>query len=148
MVKCNEVICHSWIPLWGNSWNQFYWVLLETVSSRFNIQMCVISRSYFNSLAPRRYEWDFRWLIFELTLMISGWGVSCEIALWWMPLDLADDESTLVQEMAWCRQATSHYLNQCWHRSMSPYGDIRPWWVNTRKWIALSFKRFSLFFLH
>ena len=33
--------------------------------------------------------------------------------------------------MAWCRQATSHYLSQCWPRSMSPYGVIRPQWVNT-----------------
>ena len=32
--------------------------------------------------------------------------------------------------MAWCRQATSHYLSQCWPRSMSPYGVIRPKWVN------------------
>ena len=24
--------------------------------------------------------------------------------------------------MAWCHQATSHYLGQCWPRSMSPYG--------------------------
>ena len=32
--------------------------------------------------------------------------------------------------MAWCRQATSHYLSQCWPRSMSPYGVIRPQWVN------------------
>ena len=30
-----------------------------------------------------------------------------------MSLDLTDDKSTLVQEMAWCRQATSHYLSQC-----------------------------------
>ena len=28
--------------------------------------------------------------------------------------------------MAWCRQATSHYLNQCWPRSMPPYGITRP----------------------
>ena len=29
--------------------------------------------------------------------------------------------------MAWYHQATSHYLNQCWPRSMSPYGGvIRP----------------------
>ena len=26
-------------------------------------------------------------------------------------------------------QATSHYLNQCWPRSMSPYGATRPQWV-------------------
>ena len=31
--------------------------------------------------------------------------------------------------MAWCRQATSHYLNQCWPRSMSPYGITSPHWV-------------------
>ena len=28
--------------------------------------------------------------------------------------------------MAWCRQATSHYLGQCWPRSMAPYGVTRP----------------------
>ena len=43
-----------------------------------------------------------------------------------MPWDIADDESTLVQLMAWCRQATSHYLNQCWPRSMWSYGITRP----------------------
>ena len=26
------------------------------------------------------------------------------------------------QVMAWCCQATGHYLSQCWPRSMSPYG--------------------------
>ena len=43
-----------------------------------------------------------------------------------MPLDLTDDKSTLVQVMAWCRQATSQYLNQCWPRSPTPYGVTRP----------------------
>ena len=46
-----------------------------------------------------------------------------------MQLDLHDDESTLVQLMAWCRQATSHYLSQCWPRSMLPNGVTRPQWV-------------------
>ena len=49
-----------------------------------------------------------------------GWPV-----LWWMPLDLTDDKSTLVQVTA-----TSHYLSQCWPRSMSPYDVTRPQWVN------------------
>ena len=61
--------------------------------------------------------------------MIDGWGISCEIALIWMSLDFTDDQSTLVQVMAWCRQATSHYLSQCWPRSLSPYGATRPQWV-------------------
>ena len=47
-----------------------------------------------------------------------------------MPLDLTDDKSTLVQVLAWCRQATSHYLSQCWPRFMSPNGITRPQWVN------------------
>ena len=47
-----------------------------------------------------------------------------------MPLNLTDDKSTLVQVMEWCRQATSHYLIQCWPSSMSPYGVTRPQWVN------------------
>ena len=63
--------------------------------------------------------------------MIDGWGISSEIALIWMSLDFTDDQSTLVQVMAWCRQATSHYLIQCWPRSLSPYGVTRPQWVNS-----------------
>ena len=62
--------------------------------------------------------------------MIDGWGISCEIALIWMSPDFIDDQS-LVQVMAWCHQATSHYLSQGWPRSLSPYGVTRPQWVNT-----------------
>ena len=62
--------------------------------------------------------------------MNGGWGISNEIALRWMPLDLTDDKSALVQVMAWCRQATSHYLSQCWPRSMASNGVTRPQWVN------------------
>ena len=39
-------------------------------------------------------------------------------------------QSTLVQVMAWCRQATSHYLSQCSHRAMSLYGITKPQWVD------------------
>ena len=61
--------------------------------------------------------------------MIDGSGIPCELALRWMSLDLTDDKSTLVQVMAWCRQATSHYLSRCWLRPVSPYGVTRPQWV-------------------
>ena len=52
-----------------------------------------------------------------------------------MSLILADDKSTWVQVMAWCSQATSHYLSQCWPRSMLPNGITitRPQWVKTRQ---------------
>ena len=55
--------------------------------------------------------------------MIDAWGIPCEIALRWMSLAFADYKSTLVQVMAWCCQATSHHLSQCWPRSMSPFAS-------------------------
>ena len=84
----------------------------------------------FNSLALGNFAWNLGQVIFKQILVIDGWGISCNIALIWMSLDFTDDQSTLVQVMAWCRQATSHYLSQCWPRSQSPYGVTRPQWVN------------------
>ena len=64
-----------------------------------------------------------------------------EITLRWMPQNFTDQKSTLAQVlMAWCcvrlcGQATSHYLSQCWPRSMLSYGittctsTSRPQWV-------------------
>ena len=44
--------------------------------------------------------------------------------------NICDEKSTLVQVMALCCQATSHYFSQCWLRSLLTYGINRPWWVN------------------
>ena len=41
------------------------------------------------------------------------------IAFRWIEENPADDKTALIQVMAWCRQATSHYLIQCWSISMS-----------------------------
>ena len=64
---------------------------------------------------------------FKVMLVIGGWGISCEInTLRWLSLDLTDGKSTLVQVIAWCCKAASHFLSLCWPRSMSPYGVTRP----------------------
>ena len=80
--------------------------------------------SYINSLAPGRFQFKIRKVIFKLTLVNCGWCISSEIALRWMPPDLTDNKSTLVQVMALCHQATSHYLSQCWTRFMLPVKTI------------------------
>ena len=89
--------------------------------------------------------------------MIDGWCISGKVTLRWKSLDLSDDKSTLVQVMAWCRQATSHYLSQCWLRSLSPYGITRPQWVKWQKfvdcishcdWFNLNNKIGSFYFSH
>ena len=43
-----------------------------------------------------------------------------------IPKSPTGDLSTLVQVMAQCRQANSHYLNQFWFRSVLPLGITRP----------------------
>ena len=48
-----------------------------------------------------------------------------------VPDDPDDDKSTLGQVMAWCHEAPSHYLNQCWPSFMILYGTILPHWVNS-----------------
>ena len=67
---------------------------------------------------------------FKLILVTDSWGISCEIALRRLSPDLIEDKSPLGHVMAWCRQATSHCMSQCWSISMLPYGAIRPQCVN------------------
>ena len=109
------------------------WIIIS-LWQRFCVGDCMKLADFqlaFNSLAPGRFWWNSSNNIFNPISMIDGWGISCEIALRWMSLDLTDDMSTLIQVMAWCHQATSHYLSQCWPRYMSPYGITRPQWVDS-----------------
>ena len=62
--------------------------------------ICITRPQWVNTLPPRRFKLYFRQLIFELTSVIDGKGSSCEIALRWMPLDLTQGKSTLVQVKA------------------------------------------------
>ena len=88
-----------------------------------------------NSLVPGRPGCHFETVIFNLVLLIGFFISSNDNAQRWMPWDITDDKSALVQVMAWCRQAPSHYLSQCWPSSLSPYGVTRPQWVNS--WYVL-----------
>ena len=45
---------------------------------------------YINSLAPGKFEWNFRYVIFKWISVIDC-GISCEIVLKWMSLDVTDD---------------------------------------------------------
>ena len=57
--------------------------------------------------------------------------MSWALILWnWFLMSTTElHSSKLVQVMACCHQATSHYLSQCWPRSLSPYGVPRTPWV-------------------
>ena len=107
--------------------------------------------AWFNSLAPGRSQFDSKNGIYNFVLLI-GIFRSHDNALRWMPQDLTDDKSTLIQVMAWCHQATSHFLNQCWPRSPKPYGVTRPQWVNTfplrQNWCPFTDGILELIFLY
>ena len=70
-------------------------------------------------------------------------NISSENTLRWMPQNTV--KSTLVQVMASCHQATRHYLNQYWPRSMLPYGIIRPQWVKWIRQLIASMKVIHIF---
>ena len=71
-----------------------------------------------NSLVPGKFSWNLRYVVVKPIVVIDGWGMA-DIHLVKLPwdehsLDLTDGKTALIQVMAWCRQATSHYLRQCW----------------------------------
>ena len=102
-------------------------LLLVSIFGNASLRFC---GNTINSFALGRSECDSRIVIFNLCLLIGIFRSSHDNALWWMPQDLPDDKSTLVQVMTWRRQATSHYLSQFWLSSLSPYGVARPQRVN------------------
>ena len=82
-----------------------------------------------NSLVPGMCGCNTKLSIFKRLPKIDNLSIPFEIAV--MPQQyVTDGKSTLVQVMAWCRQATSHNLSLYWPRSLSPYGITRPRWVN------------------
>ena len=123
-MKLNEVQLW-WDFTWGDTSFNMNVLAEKSFIQWTQLGTCLYSLCI-NSLVPGRFQFNFRWVILKLTLVNGGWGILWNRPLRWMPLDLADDKSTLVQVMAWCRQATSHYLSQCWPRPMLPYGIYRP----------------------
>ena len=82
----------------------------------------------FTSLATGRFQIKFRHIIFKLILVNGGWGIFYEIALGWMPQDLTNDKSILVQVMAWCRQNFTQDATQ------APWS----WWCLHQLWVGCS----------
>ena len=112
----------EYIP-WDNDSVCCHWSLVSAVSIGIHTMYllmlsCTILNTILNSLATGRFQFDFRYAIFKLTVVNGGWVSLMKKTLRSMPLDLSDDKSLLVQVMSWCRQASSHYLSQCWPRSM------------------------------
>ena len=106
----------------------FLWSAYQSQSSISSVALTILIVSSPLTAIGRYWPilpWEFKSMFFRLTMQNSSLDIRCEIVLRWLTQNLTNDKSTLVQVMAWCHQATSHYLNHCWPRSMSPYGVTR-----------------------
>ena len=69
-----------------------------------------------NWLSPGRCGCNFRCIIFNTILGIDVLSTCCKFYFW--SQNPINDRSALVHVMALCHLATSHYMSQCWPRSM------------------------------
>ena len=102
--------------------------------ANYTVQWHKCCRGTRSSLAPGRCGRNFNIILFKLISWTDISCAACKIVERWIPQNSTDDESTLVQVMAWCHQATNHYLSQCWSRTMSPYGITMPQWAKKMTW--------------
>ena len=78
-------------------------------------------------------KWRRRWFETPVRSLWRHWN-----AIWFadcylqnsLPRDINDDKTLLFMIMAWCRQAPTHYLSQCWPTCITPYGVTGPHWLN------------------
>ena len=110
------------------AWTKTLAILKWNVWYKSALRCCYV----INSLHPGRFELNFRWVIFKLILVIGGWGMTCEIAVRWLPLDLTDDKSTLVHVMSWCRQARCGVVHTNCQRKLKIASLQHPY----RSWIS------------
>ena len=115
---------------WGGGLSRCHPVMFGVPESSQHLQALSLHQ-VLSVLAPGRCGSYFKCIISTLIIQNSSWGNHCEIAFRWIPLNLTNEKSKiLVQVMARCHQAASHYLNQCWPSFMVPYGVTRGHSVN------------------
>ena len=108
--------------------NKFQWNLHGIISfsfkkmhlkNRLPKMVAILSRwRWVNLWIPGWCGTMFYCILLKFIIQNSSLGTRYETALRWMPQNLSDEKSILVQVMAWCCQELSHYLSQCWPRSM------------------------------
>ena len=127
-------------------WTNAGILLIQTIRTNFSEILSEIHKFSFKEM---HFKMSAKWRQFCLSLNVltnthpcisnclwikscfTDWyllaSLSCyDNDLRWMPRDCTDDKSTLTQVMAWCCKAASHYLSQCWHKSVSPSGITKP----------------------
>ena len=132
MCHVTRLLCHVIITnVWSPSCHQFdmlHHVIAMTGKQFVFCQSCLHFNLALNSLSPGGCGVDFKCVIFKCIIVINLISISSAFDFRWMVQDSTYHMIINIgsQVMPRCRQATSHYLSQCWPRSLSPYGVTRP----------------------
>ena len=121
--------------LWFCSPVFFSYIYIYIISILSNSCTSYVTSTYvlcvtFKSFSPNRCACDSKCINLRHNIGTDYLITQVNITLEWMPEDITDAVSVLVQVMAWSHQATSLYSNQCWPRSLVAYCVTRPGWVN------------------
>ena len=81
-----------------------------------------------NSVLPVRCLHNVINVVFKHIAFINALVFAVALPFGWIPQDLTDQKSMLVQVLAWCLEVRSHYMCECWLNSMSIYDITRPKW--------------------
>ena len=72
----------------------------------------------------QHFCFSFEYAMFKCVGVITLMSISSAIVFRWISQNPTDGKSTLVQVMASCCQAASHYLNQCWQRFIVIHNEV------------------------
>ena len=73
---------------------------------------------------------DFEYFIVKCIVVFTFINIYNTMTIRWMMQYGINEKTTFVQVMAWCHQATGHYLSQHWSIAMSLYDATNPQWAN------------------
>ena len=115
-----------------NQWYYLIWATLFCVSCSCLLDCYLTHRPLGDLGAILKLQFSI------LFLLIDIFTLSDNNALRWMPRDLPNDKSALVQVKTWRRQATSHYLSQCWPSSMLASQGLNQLIWSQKPWFMLN----------
>ena len=84
-------------------------------------QIYVIIPPFVYSLIPGKCGWILKGMFLKLIIQISFSLWNCPEV---KPQNITNEKPTLVKVMAWCRQATSQYLNPSWSSSIATWRHL------------------------
>ena len=121
-IKGGSEICHWW-------WRYMPKVLHTTKQHLMYMLQGVLKRWRFNTLRLGQNGCHFPDKIFKCIFLNESVWISIRMSLEFVPKVPRNNIPALVQIMAWCLQATSHYLNQWWPSLPTHICITRPQWV-------------------